>query len=218
MVFRDRREAGRLLAPLLAPFRDRRPVLVALPRGGVPVAAEVARALGVPLGVLAVRKLGAPAQPEYAIGAIAEDGTAVIDRGTARHLRIADEEIGRVLDRELRELRRRTDLFRAAGGPAEVRGRTVIVVDDGLATGLTDLAAVRALRGRGAAEVIVAAPVSSPEAREMLRAEADEVVCHTVPRSFGGVGRWYRDFSQVSDDEVLGLLAGAGEPARPPAS
>lgn len=209
MVFRDRRDAGRRLAAVLAPFRDRRAIVIAIPRGGVPVAVEVAHALGAQLDLLAVRKLGAPVDPELGIGAVAEDGTAVIDRAATRYLNVTDEQLSRILDRELRELRRRTGLFRGVRGHPDVRGRTVIVVDDGLATGLTDLAAVRALRARGAGAVVVAAPVSSREARDRLRAEADEVVCHTVPRVFAGVGRWYRDFDQVPDGEVLALLAEA---------
>jgi putative phosphoribosyl transferase len=216
VTFANRREAGRRLAGLLASFRGRRPIVVALPRGGVPVALEVARALDAPLDLLAVRKLGAPANPEFAIGAVAEDGTAVVDTVTARHLRVTAEEIDRILDREVRELSRRTELFRDARRSRDVRGRTVIVVDDGLATGLTDLVAVRALRARGAETIVVAAPVASAESLELLSDEADEVVCHTVPRVLDGVGRWYADFTQVSDAEVLALLAEAGTAPSPP--
>lgn len=216
MAFDDRRDAGRRLAPLLAGLRERRPIVVGLPRGGVPVAVEVARALDAPLDLLAVRKLGAPMEPEFGIGAVAEDGTAVFDTVTARRLRVTDAQLQHILERELGELRRRTELYRNGRERPDVRGRTVVVVDDGLATGLTDLVAVRALRALGASSIVVAAPVSSREARELLRAEADEVVCHTVPRSFGGVGRWYRDFTQVTDDEVLAILGEAAAPAGPP--
>lgn len=219
MVFDDRRDAGRRLGVLLARFIEERPVVVALPRGGVPVAAEVARAIGAPLDVLAVRKIGAPAEPEYGIGALAEDGTAVLDTASARHLGVTQEELDRIVEREGRRIRRAVDLFRGGRAPADVRGRTVIVVDDGVATGLTDLAAVRALRARGAARIVVAVPVGQAAALDMLRQEADEVVCHTVPRELMGVGHWYQDFSQVSDEDVLALLAEAGSPApaAPPA-
>ncbi len=213
MVFEDRRDAGRRLAVLLAPFTEERPLVVALPRGGVPVALEVARALGAPLEVLAVRKIGAPAQPEYGIGAIAEGGTAVLDTQTAGRMGVTQQELDRVVERESLRIRHAVELFRGGREPADVRGRTVIVVDDGVATGLTDLAAVRALRGRGAGRIVVAVPVGSAPGLDMLRQEADEVVCHTVPRELMGVGHWYRDFSQVSDEDVLALLAEAGSPA-----
>jgi len=208
-MFEDRHDAGRQLAELLTAFAAERPIVVALPRGGVPVAAEVARALGAPLDTLTVRKLGAPENPEFAIGAVAEDGTTVVDSATARYVGVTQEEFDRILAREHRELGRRTELFRNGRAPVDVHDRTVIVIDDGLATGLTDLAAVRALRGRGAGRIVVAVPVGSRQAVAMLQEAADEVVCHTIPRDLDGVGRWYRDFSQVSDDEVVALLAQA---------
>jgi predicted phosphoribosyltransferase/alpha-beta hydrolase superfamily lysophospholipase len=218
MVFSDRREAGQQLAPLLQRFADERPIVVALPRGGVPVAVEVARALDAPLDLLTVRKLGAPLDPEFAIGAIAEDGTTVVNMAVARHVGVTEAELQRIMDRELHELRRRMERFRDGLPLLDVRGRTIIVVDDGLATGLTDLAAVRALRGRGAARIVVAAPVGSREAAATLAAEADEVVCVSIPRALLGVGRWYDDFSPVSDDEVLALLAEAGTRTPAPAA
>jgi predicted phosphoribosyltransferase/pimeloyl-ACP methyl ester carboxylesterase len=218
MVFEDRRDAGRRLAPLLATLAPEQPIIVALPRGGVPVAVEVASALGAPLETLTVRKLGVPWNPELGIGAVAEDGSAVIDQETMRQVGMSEADLERTLQRELLELRRRTEAFRDGRPPLDVRGRTVIVVDDGLATGLSDLAAVRALRRRGAARIVVAAPVASGESVAMLRREADEVVCHTVPERLMGVGGWYRDFSQVSDEEVLRALAeaAAGAPAAAP--
>ncbi len=212
MVFEDRRDAGRQLAAQLQRFVGERPIIFALPRGGVPVAVEVARALDAPLDLLTVRKLGAPQHPEFAIGAVAEDGTAVVNEPVARHIGVTQEEFARILDREQRELRRRMERFRDGWGPIDVQGRTVIVVDDGLATGLSDLVAVRALRNRGAARIVVAAPVGSREAITMLGNEADEVVCVTSPRNLLGVGRWYVDFSPVSDEEVLALLAASGAP------
>ena len=191
MVFEDRRDAGRRLAERLAPFAHERPIVVALPRGGVPVAVEVARALGAPLDVLAVRKLGAPGNPELAVGAVAEDGTGVLDGDMARRTGMTREILDRTLERESRELRRRTERYRDGRAAMDVRDRTVIVVDDGLATGLTDLAAVRALRAGGASRIIVAAPVGSRQAVARLFDQADEVVCHTVPRDLWGVGQWY---------------------------
>ena len=215
MVFTDRRDAGRRLAALLERFARERPIVVALPRGGVPVAVEVARALGAPLELLTVRKLGAPQDPEFAIGAVAEDGTAVVNTAVARHVGVTEAEFRRILAREQRELRRQMQRFRNGRPALDVHGRTVIIVDDGLATGLSDLVAVRALRGRGAARIVVAVPVGSRESIAMLGAEADEVVCVTTPRELLGVGRWYDDFSPVSDEEVLRLLEEVG--ARLPA-
>jgi len=216
MVFDDRRDAGRQLAAQLLPLASEHPIVVALPRGGVPVAVEVARALDAPLDVLSVRKLGAPQNPEFGVGAVAEDGTAVLNAPMARRAGITQEQFDRILDREGRELLRRMERFRDGWAPLDVRGRTVVVVDDGLATGLTDLAAVRALRRRDAGRIVVAAPVGSREAVAMLGAEADEIVCHTIPHDLRGVALWYRDFAPVSDEEVLALLAGAG--ARVPPS
>jgi predicted phosphoribosyltransferase len=213
MVFADRRDAGRKLAALLSPLADEQPVVFGLPRGGVAVAVEVADALGAPLDVLTVRKLGAPQNPELAIGAVAEDGTAVVNDTLLRAVGMTQTQFERTLERESRELRRRMELFRNQRRPRDVAGRMVVVVDDGLATGLTDLAAVRALRRRGASRIVVAVPVGSSEAVAMLRREADEVVCHTIPERLYGVGEWYRDFSPVSDEEVVALLAAAGADA-----
>ena len=207
MLFDDRRDAGRRLAGLLGHLEAEHPVVLALPRGGVPVAAEIARALGAPMDLMAVRKLGAPQNPEFGIGAVAEDGTAVVNTATAREVGVTQRKLERILQRETRELRRRMELFRDGLPPTDLRDRTVIVVDDGMATGLTDLAAVRAVKNRGARRVVVAVPVASPEAVAMLRTTADEVVVHTVPERFLGVGAGYRDFSEVRDAEVLAVVA-----------
>ena len=204
--FRDRSEAGAKLATRLMPLRESQPVVVALPRGGVPVAHEIATALGAPLDVLAVRKLGAPGNPELGMGAIAEDGTGVIDQGTVKALGVSEGNLRSIIDREAAELRRRVALYRGERPALDLTGRTVIVVDDGVATGVTDTAALRAIRSRGPEKVVLAVPVCAPEAARMLAKEADEVVCLSTPPSLDGVGRWYRDFSQVSDDEVLRLL------------
>jgi predicted phosphoribosyltransferase len=209
MVFADRRHAGRLLAAQLQRFAADRPVVVALPRGGVPVGFEIARALGAPLEILAVRKLGAPANPEFGVGAIAEDGTVVLDRVTASRVGLTSSVLDETVAREARELRRRVARYRGDRPALDVRDRTVIVADDGLATGVTDVAAVRALRGLLAARVIVAVPVGVRASLARVGEEADEVVCHTVPAELRGVGFWYEDFTPVSDEQVLELLNGA---------
>jgi putative phosphoribosyl transferase len=207
MTFRDRREAGRMLAVQLGGLMVEDPVVVALPRGGVPVAYEIARALDAPLDILAVRKIGAPGNPELGVGAIAEGGTAVLDSRNARRLGMTQELLDETVRREAAELARRVEAYRDARAPIDVRGRTVVMVDDGLATGLTDLAGVRALRARGASRIVVAAPVASREAMALLEREADAVSFLTIPRELRGVGLWYADFSPVSDDEVEALLA-----------
>jgi predicted phosphoribosyltransferase len=216
--FADRREAGRLLAARLLDERDEDPVVVALPRGGVPVAREIAPALGAPLEILAVRKLGAPHNPEYGIGAVAEDGTGVIDSEAIEILRIGNRTVEEIVARETEELHRRVLAYRGARPPLELRGRTAIVVDDGVATGVTDTAALRAVRKQGPRRTILAVPVCAPDSLRRLRREADEIVCLQTPELLYGVGQWYRDFSQVSDDEVIetlrafGSAAGRGEP------
>jgi putative phosphoribosyl transferase len=209
MQFLDRRDAGRRLAVELAPFAVERPVIVALPRGGVPVALELARALKAPLEILAVRKLGAPGNPEFGVGAVAEDGTGVLDPRSAGMVGMTQATLDATLARESLELRRRVERYRDGRAAMPVEGRTVIVVDDGLATGLTDLAAVRALRKRGAHRIVVAAPVGSSYAVSMLSEEADRVICLTIPPNLDGVGAWYRDFTPVSDEQVLAILAAA---------
>ena len=216
MVFRDRRAAGIRLATQLEPLKDARPVVVALPRGGVPVGFEVAQALHAPLDVLAVRKLGAPLWPELAVGAVAEEDVGILDPQMAARTGMTQADLERVLGRESEELRRRVHAYRDGRTPVPLAGRTVIVVDDGLATGLSDLAAVRALRRRGARRIVVASPVGSSEAIALLREEADRVVCATVPPQLDGVGRWYEDFSEVTDADVVALLAAAhrGDGAR----
>jgi putative phosphoribosyl transferase len=211
--FADRRDAGRRLAERLLPLADRSPLVVGLPRGGVPVAAEVAAALGAPLDILAVRKLGAPHNPEYGIGAVAEDGTRVIDAEAIAMLGINGETIDAIAARESAELRRRVALYRRNRPPFAIRGRTVIVVDDGVATGVTDTAALRAVRRGRPRRLVLAVPVCSPDAAARLRHEADEVICLHAPRMLRGISRWYADFSQVSDDEVLAALGARSDAA-----
>lgn len=206
--FRDRADAGRQLAKVLAAYSGRRDVRVlALPRGGVPVAYEVARALRAPLDVFVVRKLGVPGHEEYAIGAIASGGVSVIDEALTRRLGISADDVARVVERERAELERRERQYRGdRPSMPDVAGATVLLVDDGLATGSTMRAAVTALRAEHAREVVVAVPIGAPDTCDMLRGVADAVVCAVTPEPFHAVGLWYEDFEQTSDREVRDLL------------
>jgi predicted phosphoribosyltransferase len=206
--FRNRSDAGHVLAAHLTQYAHRSDVIVlALPRGGVPVAYEVARALAVPLDVFLVRKLGVPRHEELAMGAVASGGVRVLNERVVNGLGIAEDVIDAVAAAEEQELRRRERAYRGDRPPPDVHGRTVILVDDGLATGATMLAAVRALRAQAPARIVVAVPTGSPDTCEQLRAEADEVVCALSPQPFSAVGLWYQDFAQTTDDEVRNLLA-----------
>ena len=206
-AFADRAAAGRELAARLESHAgDPRLVVLALPRGGVPVGAEVARALGAPLDVFVVRKLGVPGRRELAMGAIASGGVRVLNPEVVRALRIAPDRIEAVTAREARELERREREYRGDAGPLPILGATAALVDDGLATGSSMRAAVAALRRREAARVMAAVPVAPPATCRELAAEVDEMVCLRTPEPFQAVGRWYRDFSEVSDDEVRALL------------
>jgi erythromycin esterase-like protein/predicted phosphoribosyltransferase len=210
-LFRDRREAGRRLAEKLAAYANRPDVLVlALPRGGVPVGYEVARALSAPLDVFIVRKLGVPGYEELAMGAVATGGVRVLNDQLVERLGIPESLIDAVAARERQELARRERLYRGNRPPPDVRGRTVILVDDGLATGATMYAAIEALRQQNPARIVVAVPTASPETCEEMKTKADEVICAITPEPFHAVGRWYRDFSQTTDEEVGVLLAQRG--------
>jgi len=206
MRFRDRRHAGKLLAVAVEELELDRPIVIGLPRGGVPVAAEVAARLRAPLEVWVVRKLGVPFQPELGMGAIAEGPSLVLDRDMVGGLGISNPEVMRVVRREADEVRRRVTLFRGDRPAPDVRGRTVVLVDDGIATGGTARAAVRALRKRGAARIVLAVPVGAPETLDTLGREADDVVCLHAPVSLHAIGLWYEDFEQVGNDEVVALL------------
>jgi predicted phosphoribosyltransferase len=206
--FADRRDAGVVLASQLQMYRGRSDLVVlALPRGGVPVAYEVARSLHAPLDVLIVRKLGAPGHPEFAIGAIASGGISVLDEGFIAANRIPSRVLDAIVQRERAEITRRERAYRASRPPVPVRGQVVIIVDDGLATGSTMHAAVLAVRQQRPAGIVVAVPVGSRQACEALTEVADQVFCPLTPEPFSAVGLWYVDFSETTDNEVRGLLA-----------
>jgi putative phosphoribosyl transferase len=212
MAFRDRSDAGRRLAALLAEHDLRDPVAAGMARGGVPVAYEIARVLPAVLDVVVVRKLGHPEQPELGLGAIAEEGVRLVNEELVAQLRVPPEVVDAVAAREQAELLRRLRTYRGDRPPAPVEERTAIVVDDGLATGFTARAAVEVMRRRHAASVVLAVPVGPPAAVAALGRVADDVVCVEVTERFFGISEWYDDFHQVSDDEVARLLARAGAP------
>lgn len=210
--FADRREGGQALAPLLEAYRGRRDALVlGLPRGGVPVAYEIAHALALPLDVLIVRKLGAPGNPELALGAIASGGARYLNDEVVRLTGAGPGEVDRVEQAERAELQRRETLYRGHRPPLDLEHRTVILVDDGIATGASMRAAVRAARAAGASRIVVAVPVAPEDAAERFRGIADEFVCVRAPHGFYAVGQFYRHFDQTGDEEVRELLARAQE-------
>ncbi|OBF94855.1 phosphoribosyl transferase [Mycobacterium sp. 852002-51152_SCH6134967] len=210
-LYQDRREAGEVLARELSSYHGQDVVVLGLARGGVPVAAQVARSLQAPLDVFLVRKLGVPQWEELAMGALASGGGVVINENLVRNLGIGDEAMQAAIARETEELNRREHAYRGDRLPPELTGRTVILVDDGIATGASMLAAVRAVRAKNPARIVVAVPVGPPSACRELAKEADDVVCASMPPGFEAVGQVFVDFHQVSDDEVRELLA-PGEP------
>jgi putative phosphoribosyl transferase len=205
-IFKDRADAGRRLAERLAPLRDEDPIVLALPRGGVPVGVEISRVLDAPLDVFISRKLGAPDQPELGIGAVAQGGTRVLNEDIVQQIGIPDEYIEEITHRELAEVGRRLRILRGGRPEPEVRDRTAILVDDGLATGVTARAAVSALRERNPRRLVLAVPVCPPRTARILAPEVDRLICLRTPEDFVAVGLWYRDFEQVTDDEVVELL------------
>lgn len=225
-MFRDRQDAGRQLAGRLLRYRDERPVVLALPRGGVPVGYEVADALAAPLDIVIVRKLGAPEQPELGIGAVVDgdDPQAILNPELVRLLGVSEEYLSRELERQLEEIRRREQCYRGDRPRASVEGRTAIVVDDGIATGASMRAALRGVRRSRPARLVLAVPVAPLDTVEALRAEVDDLICLSTPEPFMAVGHHYEDFSQPTDEEVVELLerarqrpaAGDGRAAAPP--
>jgi putative phosphoribosyl transferase len=207
-MFQDRMEAGRLLAERLTTYAGRSDaILLGLPRGGVPVAFEIAQKLHLPLGILLVRKLGVPGQPELAMGAIAGNGVKVIDRTLVREFGITEKELASVIEREEIELRDREQIYGKVHSGMALEDRCVIVVDDGIATGASMLAATQVLRAQHPARIVVAVPVAPPRAQQEIAASADECICLCISERFPAVGAFYRDFSQVDDDTVCDLLA-----------
>lgn|SRR5487761_75457 len=210
--FRDRTEAGQILAALLTAYANRGDVLaLALPRGGVPVGYEVARALHIPLDVLVVRKLGVPGEEELAMGALATGNVRILNENIVRSMHISDATIDRVTAREQKELDRRESLYRNNHPAYDVQGRTILLVDDGIATGATMAAAIKALKQQQPAQIIVAVPTAPPSTCQELVEEGIEIVCVMQPEPFFGVGYWYEQFPQVSDDEIASMLEQAGQ-------
>jgi putative phosphoribosyl transferase len=219
MIFEDRGDAGRRLAERLAPYADERPIVFALPRGGVPVGAEVARSLGAPLEVIVSRKLGAPGQPEFGIGAVAPGGVRILNERAVRALDIGEDYLNLISARESAEVERRLRLFRGEGRPyPDLEGRTAILVDDGLATGVTARAALLALRTLAPRRLVLAVPVCAPQTANLLRPETDDLICLLAPTDLEAIGFWYRDFDQVPDGEVVRLLEEARRRREPDAS
>ena len=208
MSFRDRSDAGRALAEALAKYKDERPVILALPRGGVPVAAEVATALNAPLDLILVRKIGVPRQPELAMGAVVDGKTPLVVRNedVIAMAGIEEAEFNSVRDRELTEIERRRERYLGSRQPVEIAGRTAIVIDDGIATGATTRAALRAMRARKPKKLVLAVPVAPTDTLEAMEGEADEIVSLEQHIFFGAIGIYYSDFQQISDEEVIAIL------------
>jgi len=204
MIFADRNDAGRQLAERLTSYRKENPVVLAIPRGGAVVAGEIAKALDAPLTLIIPRKIGAPYDPEFAIGAVAEDGSIVLDEETVSSLGVSAEYIEAEKKAQIEEIKRRKQAYGAKD--IELKGRVVILVDDGIATGSTILAAVKSIRTRDPKKIVVAVPVAPQEAVSELKKQVEEVVCLHAPAYFGAVGYFYKDFSQTSDAEVMSIL------------
>jgi putative phosphoribosyl transferase len=218
-IFADRDGAGRLLAATItdraSELAGQQTLVLGLPRGGIPVARQVADALDADLDVIVARKIGLPWQPELGVGAVTADGPALFDHATLRYLGIDPQDLAPVVERERAEARRRLRRYRGDRPPAPITGRPVIVIDDGLATGVTARAALRSVRAHQPARLIFAAPVCARPSAKALAGEADEVICLQQPADFGAVGAWYDDFTQLTDDDVDGHLADAGHAAQP---
>jgi len=214
--FRDRSEAGRILAAKLLPYANRSDVVVlGMPRGGVPVAFEVAQILHAPLDVLLVRKLGVPGNNELAMGAVALENICILQSDVIQHLGISESMIEEVATRELKELARRNEIYRGSQPPRDLKGKTIILVDDGLATGSTMLAAINAMKRQNCGRIVVAVPVAAAELCEKFKSEVDEIICASTPASFYAVSHWYENFAQITDDEVRELLHRANKEISP---
>ena len=215
-IFADREEAGHALAERLVKIKYEKPVVLALPRGGVPVAAVVAEALGAPLDVVLVRKIGVPFQPELALGAVVDGGhpEVVINEDVRQLVRVSNEEFEKIKARELAEIERRRELYLGGRDRVPVEGATAIVIDDGIATGATARVALGALRRRAPKKLVLAAAVAPPDTLERLRGEVDEIICLETPDPFYAIGLYYSDFGQVSDEDVVALLAQTGGPEK----
>lgn len=205
-IFEDRSDAGRRLAHAVHGFRGETTIVLGLPRGGVPIARIVADALGAPLDIIGIRKLGSPRHPEFAVGAIGEDGVRVVDQDSLRSMRVSEAELAQVEQQERAELDRQMARFRVGRPRLDLTGRRAIIVDDGVATGATAMAACRAARQLGADEIVLAVPVAPPDWTDTLAGEADAFVAVATPHPFWAVGRWYRRFDQTTDDEVVACL------------
>lgn len=214
-IFANRVEAGRALAERLVEMKHDKPIVLALPRGGVPVAAEVAKALGAPLDLVLVRKIGVPYQPELALAAVVDGGhpEVVINEEVRQIAGVSDQDFEEAKARELAEIERRRVLYLRGRDRIPIKGKTAIVIDDGIATGATVRAALKALRRQEPRKLVLAVAVAPPDAIKRLRAEVDEIICLETPEPFYAIGIYYRDFGQVSDEEVIALLAQASEPA-----
>jgi putative phosphoribosyl transferase len=206
MVFKDRQDAGEQLAKLLAPYAAERPIILGMPRGGVVVAAVIAKALKAPLDIIVARKIGSPLQPEYAIGAIAPGDVRIVNPEAISYLDIDNAEIEAIVQREKKEMERRIKFYRGTRPPLEVKDRIVIIVDDGIATGQTALAAILSIKKLQPKKIILAAGVCAREAVALLKPEVDAVICVSIPEEFQAVGLWYQNFAQTTDAEVISLL------------
>ncbi|MCP8315920.1 MAG: phosphoribosyltransferase [archaeon] len=205
-MFKDRKEAGKFLAEALSEYKDKNPIVLAIPRGGVVVAYEVAKALNAPLDLIIPRKIGAPNQPELAIGAVTEDGTTILNQDILHHLRVPDDYIKEEVRHQVEEIKRRMERYLGDKPRLSIEGKVTILVDDGVATGATIKAAIASIRKRKPALIVLAIPVGPPETIEELRREADEVICLMTPEPFFAIGQFYKSFEQTSDEEVIDIL------------
>lgn len=206
MIFKDRQQAGQKLTEVLHKYRGKETIILGIPRGGVVIAYEIAKTLGAKLDIIVARKLGAPGQPEYAIGAIAPGGIRVLNNEAVQYFNLDKQDLDAIIAREKQELERRIKLYRAGKKDFDLKNKTVIITDDGLATGLTAKAAVRSAKALGAKKIILAVPVAAADAATAMRAEVDEFICLSIPDHFAAVSQFYQNFPQTSDNEVIELL------------